>query len=224
MDREKDFKKIDSMLNHFQKFRKLKKGQIETSSHDISSIIELLPFNLEVVKKSEYTWAELKEYINLDGYSVLICLPSHLALVFGTGEDKLTGKFRHVLVGRPSGGQSPSGWIPYTSKDIYFNETLWRDEINLTGGLSYDTNCGLSMFINADSTSQLRRMFICQRDIYVLKTETIQLEKSYDIHTKEANLDFDLFKRLLIGSGGIEKCKKCIGFENYSSFCKEFIS
>jgi len=61
--------------------------------------------------------------------AVLVDLPAHLGLVYAVGRDRKTGKYPHVLLSRPSGGQSPNGWVPWTLKDRYPGEALWEDEI-----------------------------------------------------------------------------------------------
>ena len=65
----------------------------------------------------------------MDNTSVLVDLPAHLGLVFAVGKDRTTGKYPHVLLSRPSGGQSPSGWVPWSLKDRFPGEVMWEDEI-----------------------------------------------------------------------------------------------
>ena len=69
---------------------------------------------------------------------MLVHVPCHLVIMFGAGESH-EGRYRflykklallkainilflfnnrHVLIGRPSGGQSPCGWIPWSEQHI----------------------------------------------------------------------------------------------------------
>lgn len=61
--------------------------------------------------------------------SILVDLPQHLGLIFAVGKDRKTGKYPHVLLSRPSGGQSPCGWVPFSKKDSFPAEILWEDDI-----------------------------------------------------------------------------------------------
>ena len=62
--------------------------------------------------------------------AILVDLPEHLGLIYAAGLDKETGKYKHVLVSRPSGGQSPCGWIPWSIKDRYPGEIMWEEDID----------------------------------------------------------------------------------------------
>ena len=40
-------------------------------------------------------------------------------------------KNRHLLIGRPSGGQSPCAWIPFSERDRGGGERVWASRINM---------------------------------------------------------------------------------------------
>lgn len=98
--------------------------------------------------------------------SILVDLPQHLGLIYAVGREKKTGKYPHVLLSRPSGGQSPCGWVPFTIKDRFPEEVLWEDDIipdilevqeaARTGKLSdallqklKSSNTGITMYLNS---------------------------------------------------------------------------
>ena len=100
-------------------------------------------------------------------------MPDHLGLVYAVGSDKDTGKYKHVLVSRPSGGQSPCGWIPWSNKDRYPGEIMWEEDIDpdpagvqeaiRTGKISPTT---LRKMVNSDNGVRMKSSSL--RGIYVL--------------------------------------------------------
>ena len=171
-----NFEQAQGLFEHFQRIKKLKKAQTETSTHCITDFINDLHVGVRATMLHEYTWIELKNLLRQRNSALLVRLPAHLAMIFAAGEDTESGKKRHVLIGRPSGGQSPSGWIPWSSKDVVPSEHAWNDEISLSGGIESSSNCGLTMYVNANASSSLRKYFICQRDIIHVYKEPVEVQ------------------------------------------------
>ena len=75
-------------------------------------------------------------------------VPIHYVLVFGagwTGGEEKEGKKeeeenRHLLVGRPSGGQSPCAWVPFERKDKMQGERVWASTINMKKEVCLDSS------------------------------------------------------------------------------------
>ena len=108
-------------------------------------------------RMSEYTFEELTELVADESKAVIVHIPVHVVMVFGTGCDD-SGKHRHVLVGRPAGGQSPTGWIPFTEQDAYEGTTGWVNNISVSpSGVvgSIDGKHGLCMHRPNASSAQL---------------------------------------------------------------------
>lgn len=219
---------IDSMIFSYEKIRKLKKVQVETSNYNFHEVFKNLPFGLSAYSVHEYTWIDLKNYLKMDNVAVLVRLPSHLALVFATGENLQTGKLRHVLVGRPGGGQSPSGWIPWNIKDKHEDETCWSDDIMLAGGLTSETNHGLTMYVTSKKDSALHHYFICQRELIIVKRENnfnIVEKELQDLHSNltmptsmDNHLNLKWHRDLHVP---MKQCSKCI---NVNSIVNSFLS
>jgi hypothetical protein len=118
------------------RLRRLRLPDVQTSDQDQRGILNFLNFcglpglRSRLLEDWEKTWANVRQWTK-DPYSALLLnIPHHLVLVFGGGEETSTGKFRHLLIGRPSGGQSPCGWVPWTERDRFPGEELWRDNIH----------------------------------------------------------------------------------------------
>ena len=81
-----------------------------------------LPVTARIYKG--YSWEQLKEWVNEPNTAVIAYVPRHAVLVFAVGETS-KGKHRHALIGRASGGQTPSSWIPFTDDDAHPDEDFW---------------------------------------------------------------------------------------------------
>merc|ERR1712137_217802 len=62
-----------------------------------------LPITIQ--SKFSYSWQELKHWVTSPDTAVRIHVPRHAVVVFALSEEKNTGKYRHALIGRISGGQ-----------------------------------------------------------------------------------------------------------------------
>jgi len=102
---------------------------VTTSFQRPDDVIKSFGIGLDAKRYKEYTYEQLQNFLEMENTAVLVDLPAHLGLVYAVGKDRTTGKYPHVLLSRPSGGQSPTGWIPWTLKDRYPGEALWEDEI-----------------------------------------------------------------------------------------------
>lgn len=81
--------------------------------------------------KEPYTWENLKEWVSDPNTAVIIdSVPGHSILAFATGETS-AGKYRHVLIGRVSGGQSPCSWVPWSKNDKFDDEDVWSSDCSL---------------------------------------------------------------------------------------------
>lgn len=74
--------------------------------------------------KFNYSWEKLKEWVSDPTTAVIAYVPRHAVLIFAVGESN-DGKYRHALIGRASGGQTPSTWVPFSEKDVFEGEDLW---------------------------------------------------------------------------------------------------
>lgn len=81
-------------------------------------------FPLQATYVKNYSWEDLKKWVSSPTTAVIAYVPRHAVLVFAVGESS-DGKYRHALIGRASGGQTPSSWIPFTEADAYEGEDLW---------------------------------------------------------------------------------------------------
>jgi hypothetical protein len=204
-----------SVLHHYQRISRLLNPQVETSQHDISSIMQILPFGIKAYSVYEYSWRDLKEYLQTPNLAVLVRLPSHCALVFAAGENLQTGKERHVLVGRPSGGQSPCGWIPFMFSNKSPEEVLWRDEITLSGSIQSSTKYGLTMYLSEPLTKNNTNYFIGQRELIIIRADPAASRK--EIHFS----DYDLaVLDALFYSGPVYACDRCFA---HNSICSSFV-
>ena len=80
-----------------------------------------------------YSWSELKQWLSEPGVAVIVdSVPGHSVLAFGTGETS-EGKYRHALIGRVSGGQSPCSWTPWSEADAHPDEDFWSADCDLGG-------------------------------------------------------------------------------------------
>ena len=158
--------------------------------------------------------------------ALLVRLPRHLAMIFGIGEAQdlpipspspsfsttstrtNKNKQRHVLVGRPSGGQSPCGWIPFSWKDKEKGEGMWMDDIWLgekrgrgeeggeegaeegrEGGVGGGEKYGLTMWESVcvpGSDGRGKPVFVAQREVYVVRRKGVkELEREVEERRRE---------------------------------------
>jgi hypothetical protein len=164
-----------------QRLKRLYVLEVETSTQDTLATINNMKLGVRAYCLYEYTWYELKQLMQQPGVAVTVRLPHHLAMVFAVGEDRSTGKQRHVLVGRPSGGQSPCGWIPFTPKDRIKGVVNWRDHIDLTNGLQAEERYGLTMLESTPLVVGTQSTFIAQRTLYVIEQDPSNFATEHDI-------------------------------------------
>lgn len=81
-----------------------------------------------MVVYTDYSFSDILHWLRQENVALMVCLPEHLGLIFAAGHARSGKKLRHVLLSRPSGGQSPCGWVPFTLKDRAPDELLWEDE------------------------------------------------------------------------------------------------
>jgi hypothetical protein len=78
--------------------------------------------------KRQYEYSDIVNWLQQENVCLLVSLPEHLGLIFAAGEARSGEPYRHVLLSRPSGGQSPCGWVPFRLEDRAPGEMLWEDE------------------------------------------------------------------------------------------------
>ena len=199
--------KWSKLFLSLQKYKKLRKPNCETSQHDLHEFFKILPFPLKCYYLYEYTWVDLKRLLKQPNTAVLVSLPHHLAMIFALGENKETGKQRHLLVGRPSGGQSPSGWIPFTLRDVVSGqEDYWADEIVFNNGISHNFKFGLNMFGSNPLQSDARNLFISQRSIMVITSDP---EKPFTESATPEVFEWEQF----FNNEGLPVCNLCMNCE-----------
>lgn len=98
--------------------------EVHSGFHPIDEIINQSGLPLLAKSYSGYSWETLKSWMQDPSLAVICKIPTHAILIFAIGEKK--GRYRHVLIGRASGGQSPCSWIPFSEDDIHPKEKLWQ--------------------------------------------------------------------------------------------------
>jgi hypothetical protein len=73
---------------------------------------------------SESNWQNITALIDMQNSAVICVLPLHVVVLFGFIQSS-DGKFRHLICGRPSGGQSPCGIVPWTIEDKIPENLCW---------------------------------------------------------------------------------------------------
>ena len=135
----------------------LHKLDAESSSQDIVGVVHAckLPIKCWNLEWYDYTWDNIKRLVVTPNTALMIALPYHLTLVFGGGEDN-SGK-KHLLVGRPSGGQAPCGWMPWDHSDIVDLNHLWPTYLNHNPGKDFKSS------LNRCQVAQGNPIFVVQR-------------------------------------------------------------
>jgi len=122
-----------ALFSSLQRLKRLREAEIQTSDQDLCSVFAQTGLDVEC-KPLEWhlaSWSNVKRLVSEPDTLLLICIPYHLVIVFGYGEDRHSGTYRHLLIGRPSGGQAPSGWVPWSAEDAYDAEGMWPDNLDL---------------------------------------------------------------------------------------------
>jgi hypothetical protein len=116
-------------MNTILRYLRIRRLNVTTGDEDFTSLIEDMQLGLSVfhIDWKNYSWEIIIRLLSRDDVVLLIETPHHLVLIYGATVDE-KGR-RHLLIGRPAGGQSPSGFIPFNENDINEeeNEELWRD-------------------------------------------------------------------------------------------------
>lgn len=123
----------------------LRQLEIHAGKQRAKDVIEATGLPLKVTDYSKFSWQQLKHWLSQPNTAVLVHVPCHLVIMFGAGESH-EGRYRHVLIGRPSGGQSPCGWIPWSEQHIATGETMWSDSVNLFEDEICNEQRGLTMY------------------------------------------------------------------------------
>ena len=167
----------NSIFGWILRYKRLLKPAVTTSDQKISDIVDYLglPVRGFYLPYHLYSWHFIKYLISRDDISLLIAVPHHLAMVFGATEE-IDGSKRHLLIGRPAGGQSPSALVPFTYHDVDAGEDLWED------GLT-EEEMGKGLVICP------RRILVLQRTNKVLEAPlascTMQTERPTWLPTRE---------------------------------------
>eukprot|EP01006_Ploeotia_vitrea_P050993 TRINITY_DN67517_c2_g14_i1.p1 TRINITY_DN67517_c2_g14~~TRINITY_DN67517_c2_g14_i1.p1 ORF type:complete len:433 (-),score=27.99 TRINITY_DN67517_c2_g14_i1:142-1440(-) len=128
------------------RLRWLYKPQARTTYSDWVEAINSSGLGVSAKHIHSYTFDDLRRWLDDDNIALTVRLPSHAALVFGCGANKRNSKNKHVLVGRPSGGQSPCGWIPWSFADVAKNEKdFWEGDLMGSGEKSVTNGTALTM-------------------------------------------------------------------------------
>lgn len=126
-DSKKEFKKLKNDYNFcsiLYFLKSMRMVEARAGYYPLEQVINQSGFPLTAKVHEGYTWNELKTWIAEPGTSVIAYIPRHAVLIFGVGETK-EGKYRHALIGRASGGQTPSSWIPFEERDCHKDESFW---------------------------------------------------------------------------------------------------
>jgi len=98
--------------------------EVHAGYYPLQEIINMSGLPLHATVEANYSWNDLKMWIADPTISVIAYVPRHAVLINATCETK-DGKYRHALLGRISGGQSPCSFVPFTKKDVLPDEDCW---------------------------------------------------------------------------------------------------
>ena len=108
--------------------RNIRRKSPETSVQDATDIINKMNIGLysRWLDYHEMTWEHITNHLQKPNTSLLIVLPNHLTSIYGFVQT-LDFRYRHLVTGRPSGGQCPSGFIPWSHSDLTDNVSWPND-------------------------------------------------------------------------------------------------
>lgn len=112
------------MTDQMYYLKLLRMVEVRAGFHPLDDMINHSGLPVEATLVEGYSWNDLKSWMSDPTVSVIAYIPRHAVLVFAVGSDS-KGRYRHALIGRASGGQSPCTWVPWSKEDVHPDEDFW---------------------------------------------------------------------------------------------------